>query len=185
MYRTTVDKSLFLALTLACLLLTGCDSTEPIDDGPGEGELITRVVLTLNGGGQTIQAEANDPDGDGTGFQIDTINLQSGVTYLGTLGLFDVPNGTNIGLEVANEAETHQVFYTPGEGVAGRMTIRITDADANGLPLGLAFELTVAGGGPVTGTLNVVLSHFDGEVKTGTNRSSETDMDVTFPVQVQ
>ena len=174
-----------LLLILLVLSVAACDSNEPDEEGAGEEELITRVVLTLVGGGETISAEADDPDGDGTNFQIDTITLQSGTTYTGSIDLFDDVNGEDIGEEVAEEDDEHQFFYTPSGGIAGRVTVTITDTDGAGLPVGLAFTLTVSNGGAASGSLNVVLSHFDEEPKNGTDRSDETDVDVTVPVTIQ
>lgn len=51
--------------------------------------------------------------------------------------------------------------------------------------MGLDFTVAVAEAGPGTGTLNVVLSHYDDAPKNGTDRSDETDIDVTFPLVVQ
>lgn len=179
-YLTSLCLCAFLALTM-----TACDSTEPDDNGAGEEELITRVVLTLTGGGQTIVAEASDPDGDGTNFQIDALSLAAGTTYSGSIELFDDIHDENITEEVEEEADEHQFFYTVQGGLANRLTVTVTDTDGNGLPVGLDFTLTVSQGGAASGTLNVVLSHFDEEPKTGTGRSDETDVDVTFPVTVQ
>lgn len=170
---------------VAPILVAACDSSEPDDDGPGEEELITRVVLTLIGGGETVTAVANDPDGDGTNFEIDTIELAAGVTYNGSIELFDDPNGENITEEVEDEADAHQLFYTPGGGVAGRLSVTVTDEDPNGLPVGLEFDLSDSGAGAATGTLRVVLSHYDEEPKNGVDRSDETDVDLTFPVTIQ
>ncbi|HEX9658873.1 MAG TPA: hypothetical protein VGA18_01175, partial [Rhodothermales bacterium] len=70
-------------------------------------------------------------------------------------------------------------------GAAGRVTVTITDEDDNGLPVGLAYTVDVSAGGAASGTLRVILSHFDEEPKNGTDQSDETDVDVTFPVNIQ
>ena len=172
------------AIFFGTLLVSGCDSSEP-DDGIGEEELITRVVITLSGGGETVTAEASDPDGDGTDFQIDTISMTDGVTYQGQIELFDDPNSENVTDEIEAEAEEHQFFYTVAGGLAGRVSVVITDEDANGLPVGLEFEIADSGQGPASGTLRVVLSHYDASPKNGIDRSDETDVDVTFPVVIE
>jgi hypothetical protein len=179
-----------LPIHLAVLgwLLTGlfaCDSSEPDDEGVGEQEFITRVLLTFNGGGETITAEANDPDGDGTEFEVDTIVLTAGVSYSATTQVFDDINGENITEEIEDEAEEHQFFYTPGGGISGRVTVTVRDTDVNGLPVGLEFDLDDSGDQPAGGTLRVILSHYDEEPKNGTDRSDETDVDVTFPVTIE
>lgn len=179
-----------LSLTLL-FILPACDSTEPDPGGAGEEELITRVVLTLTGGGQTLTATADDPDGDGVGIQTDTITLQTGTTYTGRIAVFnDLATDAgeqDITAEIRAEDDEHQFFYTVGGAVAVQeaVTITITDQDENGLPVGLDFTVAVADVGLGTGTLNVVLSHYDDVPKNGTDRSDETDIDVTFPLVVQ
>ena len=194
MYRPLSKYLTFaLALIVFTVVFAACDSNEPDDEGPGEEELITRVVLTLTGGGQTVTATANDPDGDGTNFQIDTINLAAGTTYTGSVELSDDINGEDITEEIEEEAEEHQFFYTVGGGVAGRVTVTITDSETDygsnevgdDLPVGLAFEIAVTDGGAASGTLQVILSHYDEGPKDGINMSDETDIDVTFPVSIQ
>lgn len=184
--QTLLSKSfsLLLALMLFPLVFTACDSTEP-DEGPGEEELITKITLTLTAGGNTVTASANDPDGDGNNFQIDTINLASGTTYTGSIALADEINNEDITEEVEEEAEEHQFFYTVGGAAANRVTVTITDEDANGLPIGLAFTVAVSAGEAVNGTMRVVLGHYDDDPKNGTDLSDETDVDVTFPIRVQ
>ena len=182
-----------LSLVLFTVVFAACDSNEPDDEGPGDEELITRIVLTLTGGGQTVTATANDPDGDGTNFQIDTINLTAGTTYTGSFGIFDDINGEDITEEIEEEAEEHQVFFTVGGGVAGRVTVTITDRETDygsnevgaDLPVGLAFEIAVTDGGAASGTLRVIQSHYDDAPKDGVNMSDETDFDITFPVNIQ
>lgn len=167
------------------IVFTACDSTEPDDHGPGEEELITRMAITLFANGQTQTAVASDPDGDGSNFEIDTITLSAGTTYKGTVELADEINGEDITEEIEEEAEEHQFFYTVSGGASSRVTVTITDEDDNGLPLGLEFDLAVSGGGAATGNMRVILSHFDDDPKNGTDQSDETDIDVSFPVQVQ
>ena len=186
MYRPLAKYLTFaLSLVLFTVVFAACDSTEPDDEGPGEEELITRVVLTLTGDGQTVTATANDPDGDGTNFQIDTITLTAGTTYTGSIELADDINGEDITEEVDEEGDEHQFFYTVGGGAAGRVTVTITDQDDDGLPVGLSFTVAVSAGDAASGTLRVILSHYDDDPKDGMTMSDETDVDVTFPVEIQ
>ena len=168
MYRPLSKYLTFaLALIVFTVVFAACDSNEPDDEGPGEEELITRVVLRLSGGGQTVIATANDPDGDGTNFQIDTINLTAGTTYDGTVELADDINGEDITEEIEEEDDEHQFFYTVGGGANGRVTVTITDQDENGFPVGLNFTVEVSAGAAASGTLRVILSHFDDDPKDG------------------
>lgn len=175
-------------LVLAALLLpfaTACDSAAPDDHGAGEQEFITRLELRLQGAGRTVTAAATDADGDGVGIEVGELVLDAGTTYTGTVIVLDEINDEDVAAEIAEEADEHQFFFTPGGGATSRMTVAVTDRDVNALPIGLAFTLTVSPGGAATGTLNVVLSHFDEEPKDGTTRSDETDIDVTFPVTIR
>lgn len=168
------------------IIFTGCDSDEPDPIGPGEEELITKVTLTLTpeGGGTPVIAVADDPDGDGTGFTIDELMLTANTTYAGTIEVRDDVNGEDITEEVREEADEHQLWYTVSGDAASRITVTITDTDSNNLPLGLTFTVVVSDGPPVSGTLNVILSHYDEMPKDGTSLSGESDIDLIFPVEV-
>ena len=87
--------------------------------------------------------------------------------------------------EVEEEADEHQFFYTPSAGIADRISVAIDDTDSNGLPLGLEFTVTVTDGAAATGTMQVVLSHYDEGPKDGVNMSDESDVDVAFPIEIQ
>ena len=176
---------------LACVFIlaigmVACDSDDPDDDGAGEEEFITTATMTLTplGGGTAIVITANDPDGDGSNFQIDTINLTANVTYTGTIEVTDDINGEDVTEEVEEEADEHQFFYLPAGGVADRITVTYDDQDGNGLPIGLQFTVAVSDGAAATGTMRVVLSHYDEGPKDGTNLSDESDIDVSFPVEI-
>ena len=86
---------------------------------------------------------------------------------------------------MAEEQEDHQLWYTPGGDAVSRLTITITDMDDNGLPVGLNFTVAVSDGGAASGTLQVVLSHYDSAPKDGVTMSIESDVDITFPVIIE
>ena len=178
--------SYFTLIAFLLLTFAACDSTDPDDDGAGEEELITRVVISLNSGAVTATAE--DPDGDGVGITAETLNLQAGTTYTGEVRLFNDlasdPVEQNFTAEIEEEDDEHQFFYEVGGGLAGSVAVTITDQDGNGLPVGLDFQIAVDQAASGSGTLRVILSHYDEEPKNGTDRSDETDIDVTFPVNV-
>lgn len=176
----------FAFLLLCTLVIVGCDSDDPDDDGAGEEELITRATLTLtpSEGGTAVVASATDPDGDGADFQIETITLSANTTYNGTIVVFDDINNEDITEEVEEEADEHQFWYTVAGGAAGRVTVTINDQDSNGLPLGIEFTVAVSDGAAATGTMQVVLSHYDEGPKDGVTLSDESDIDVVFPVEI-
>ena len=181
-YRTLV---LAFVVAIGLVFASGCDSEDPGDDA-GESELITRVTLTLtpSGGGTALTAVASDPDGDGANLTIDNLTLAAGTTYNGTIQLLDGINNEDITAEVEQESDAHQFWYTAEGGIASRVTVAISDTDENSLPVGLEFTVTVSSGAAATGTLNVVLSHYDDVVKNGTTRSDESDIDIDFPVTI-
>lgn len=186
-------KSFLLFSFAAALILfnSGCED-DPTDPGNGNPqELITTVILTL-----VNQANTNDivtvtwKDLDGSGGNaptIDTMFVTAGATYSGSIKFLDESKNPpeDITVEVEEEANAHQVFYTSEGGSAGRITITINDVDTNNppLPVGLDYTFAVSAGGAASGTLNVVLSHYDG-AKTSAP-SDESDVDIDIEVRIQ
>ena len=178
-------------LALAGAIAACDDPTEPIAN---EEELITDVTITLTpvGGGASIVSTIADPDADGPtppNTQTTAIALDAGVTYNGSIGFFDRSDPANVDditLEVAEEDDEHRVFYTVNGLVGVSVPDGSLDTDVNGAPLGLTFQVVVdAGTATGTGSIRVVLSHYDdGPKGDGMTPSDETDVDVTFTVSV-
>ncbi len=191
-YVIRTSHILLLPLLVAGVLLAGCDTTEPEDDA-GEGELITRVVLSLTEAGastRTITVTAEDSNGDTVIDNIQTLTLTAGQTYTGSVALYndleDPPE--NITEEVEEEDYAHQFQYTV-TGATG-VTVSDRDLDRNNLPLGLTFTLTVAGDATASGgaALRVVLRHYDEAAPDNPtpkqNDAGETDVQVDFPLVI-
>ncbi len=178
--------NIYAILILATLFIGACDSEAPDPGGAGEEELITTVTLTLTpeSGDDVVTATFNDPDGDGLNPSIGTLNLKANTVYSGIIALLDDANGEDITAEVEEEADDHQLWYTPGGTAADRITVTITDQDSNNLPVGLTFTLAVSDGPEASASLNVVLSHYDAAPKDGVTRSSESDIDIIFPIAI-
>lgn len=175
----------------SCLLVgaigLGACIDDPVGDGESghddhghgqESEVITTVTLTLTpqGGGDAIVVEFDDPDGvGGMSGSSDPLTVIAGTTYDLSIGfsngLVDPPE--DIGAEVAEEAEEHQIFIT-GMGVGGPaagsdpaalVTHAYADLESDyganavgdDLPLGLLGTITASSAG--TGTLVVRLQH--------------------------
>lgn len=188
--------SRFVRPALAMALAVGwsaCDDpTAPPDENPQE--LITEITITLTpvGGGAAITATITDPDGPGTDPPdppTAVLALTAGETYDGTIQFIDASDPTDpedITEEVEAEADEHRVFYTV-TGLAG-VTIPddSLDEDGNGVPLGLSFQVVVDGAATAaSGTIRVILSHFDEEPKgDGSTPSDETDADVAFDASI-
>ena len=180
------------ALALGALTLAACDSTDP-GGGAGEEELFTTVVVTLTpaGGGKPYTFTATDPDGNGAGITYaQSLPLPAG-TYDGAVTLRDDRNGVDMTADVVDERDAHQFFYafTPTSG-ASRLTISDRNTDENGLPFGRTFTATVAAGAAGTGTLRLVLAHYDGVEKRASDTidsrpGTDTDLDLAYPVALQ
>jgi hypothetical protein len=177
----------------AVLAFAGCDDpAAPPDENPQE--LITEVTITLEpvGGGASISATITDPDGPGPEppeAPTAVLALAAGMTYDGTIEFTDASNPADpedITAEVEEEGDEHRVFHTV-EGLTG-VTIpdASLDVDDNEAPLGLTFQVVVDAAAPAaSGTIRVVLSHFDEEPKgDGSVPSDETDADVPFDASV-
>lgn len=161
-------------LTMVTWIALGALGAVPLATGCGDGgngsqnelEVFTTVTLTFTpvGGGATVVAAFKDADGDGGNVPIvDPINLVAGKQYTTIVTLLnelEVP-AADISLEVQDEGDQHQLFFT-GSAVKGPasdqplapLTHTYVDKDINGLPLGLVNNLaTVAGAGELTITL--------------------------------
>jgi hypothetical protein len=176
-------------LALPALAACGDSSTAP----GGETELISRVTLTFTpaGGGAPITAYIDDADGNGPqapSAQVGTLGFAAGTTYTGTVKFENrLANPIeDITEEVEEESDEHRVYYTVAGGLTGAgLLITPTDTDTQGRPLGVTFSAVVNGTvGGQTGTLRVVLCHYDEAPKVGSSTScqGETDIDVSFAV---
>jgi len=199
---TRLSKTLLMMLSVALLLFfsMGCDEENPADpgdEGPGEEELITTVNVTLTdrANGAQVSVQFQDLDGDGGNAPaIGTLNLKAGSTYDGEIQLLNETENPaeDITEEVREEAEEHQFWFEVRGGLIGRVTVDYADKESDygdnatgaDLPVGLKFTVTVTAGPDASGEFNVVLSHYDEEPKNGSDRSDETDIDVTFPVSI-
>ncbi len=196
--------TLTLAAPIAMLAACGDPEAEAEDDHGDEQEVITTLTLTLTpqGGGDAVTATFKDADGDGgEAPTITNPTLAANTTYDVTVTLLNETvdeddEEYNIGNEIKEEAEEHQVFYT-GAGIDdGLFTWTTTDvesdyADNTGddLPVGLAGTLATADAG--SGVLTVTLMHQppvnDVAVKTATSGlgDGEVDVAVDFDITVE
>lgn len=187
----------FNAFTLAAsaaavLTLAACDD-DPTTIDANEQELITEVEITLTpaSGGADITSRITDPDGLGPlppQAQDVDIDLVAGETYQGSIRFLDASDPADVDditVEVAEEDDEHRVFYFV-TGIADvDVPVASLDTDGNGAPLGLSFDVVVDAGAAGSGTLQVVLSHYDDQPKgDGLTRSNETDADVSFDFTV-
>ena len=180
----------YTLIALTAISLAACSSD---DDGDtpeiiNEEEVITTLNLTLQSGAETIVLTSQDLDGDGPNAPTITVsgNLDVSTVYNGTVEFLNETESPaeDITEEVEEEADEHQVFYTPSAGVDAAIAYGNFDSDNN--PLGTVVTLTT-GATAGTGTLTVTLRHEPTKPNDGTlsDAGGETDIQVTFPVTVE
>ena len=178
----------FLSLfALAGLVLTSCsdDDPEPVN----EEEVITTMTITLvpQGGGTAIQLQSRDLDGDGPEPPVITVsgNFSARTVYNGSIVLLNETETPpeNITLEVEEEADEHQFFYTIGASLSG--STEYSNVDGNGNPLGT--EFTFSAGDESTGDLTFTLRHDLKKPNDGSlaDAGGETDIAQTFRVGIE
>jgi hypothetical protein len=172
------------------LFITSCKKDDPIIEN--EEELITTLIYTLTpeAGGAPVVLSFQDLDGvDGTIAPIFTGGtLAANTSYNGSLQLLNesVNPAEDITVEVQEEAEDHQFFFQ--NNISG-LSIAYTDEDENGHPIGLSSKISTTGSG--SGTITVTLRHEPNKTAAGvstgdiTNAGGETDIEVTFDVEIQ
>jgi len=177
-----------LALFISSALFTACKKDNP--EEPNDNEVITTMTLTFVpvGGGATVTATFDDPDGPGGAAPTQQpISLAASKTYNVTVVLLDKTKSpvANITTEVATESDAHRFYYAPS---GTNITVGNLNNDGNGLPLGITSTWTT--GAAASGTLKVVLRHYEG---TPPNKAlgdpidspkSDTDIEVDFTTTV-
>ena len=181
-----------LALATVVVAMNSCKKDDPVEPViENEEEVITTLNFTLtpDDGGDAVVFSFQDLDGDGgNAATIENGTLAANTTYTGALELLNETESPaeDITEEVEEEAEEHQFFF---ETTLTAMSVAYADTDADGNPIGLA--TTVTTGDAETGSLTITLRHepvkdgagvSDGDI---TNAGGETDIEVTFDVDVQ
>ncbi|MGC3943548.1 MAG: hypothetical protein QM762_03265 [Chryseolinea sp.] len=182
--------------------IMACEAEEPTrEDSP---EMVTTVTATFTpqDGGEPVIGRAVDPDAEGIR-DIETdgpIVLRPGVTYDLTLGMYNDladkdSDEYDISAEVEAEGDEHMLFFgwngnlfsnPSGDGNIDSRNdaLQYVDTDINGLPLGLHTKWTTS---PMTnGTFRILLKHQPGlKSETSTSEMGESDLDVTFEIQIK
>lgn len=192
---------LLLVLSSAFLLNSGCkksdDEAPPIENPE---EIITDVILSFvpEGGGTTISAMAQDPDGEGVqDLQItQNIELAAHTTYAMSISLENNIEMLDISKEVEEEGDEHLFFFEwtadiftnpSGNGNADNRTdpVNYNDMDKNGLPIGLSTTWTT-GDAASGASFRVVLKH-QPDLKSASSSitTGGTDVDLTWAVTIQ
>jgi hypothetical protein len=183
-----MKKVKFLATAIfATLLFVSCSSDDDTPEPVNEEEVITTLTVTLipNGGGSPVTLQTRDLDGDGPNPPVVTTgNLATGVTYNGSIVLLNETEepAENITLEVEEEDDEHQFFYTISGGLDA--TTEYSNFDGDGNPLGTQFTLTA--GAVSSGTLTFTLRHEPMKPNTGLgDAGGETDISAPFNVSIE
>lgn len=198
-----------LIITSGLVFLTGCVDDPRKEDVP---ELITKATLTFTpvGGGTAVVVSATDPDGEGVqdikpdGAMI----LNKSTTYILSITLINEladPTAAeyDITAEVEEEGDEHQLFFEWTGSVfsspilSGNIfdtsnpskplsIIKYIDFDENNRPVGLETEWRTELN-MTTGRFRLILKHQPEGSKNATSNSEtgETDVDLTFDLQIQ
>jgi hypothetical protein len=196
------------AVLVGTIFLSGCSKDDPKkEDVP---ELITKATITFtpSGTGTPIVVTATDPDGEGVQ-NIATdgpINLAKNTTYIMTIklinGLAQVgQDGYDVSGEVETEGIEHQFFFSwtndafsnpAGNGNVDNRTDLVNytggsnSKDVNNRPLGLTTTWTTSAATSSGGTFRVLLKHQpDLKSDTSDSNTGETDLDVSFTINIQ
>ena len=181
-------------LSLTCIVIIqlffiACEKPNPIV--PNEEELITTLTYTLTptDGDTAVSLSFNDLDGTGGNNPVVMGGtLKANKTYTGTLNLLNesASPAESITDEIEEEKEEHQFFF---QSNISNVNITYNDQDANGHPVGLSTTLTT--GAASSGSITIILRHepnkSGADVSGGdiTNAGGETDIEVTFLIDVQ
>lgn len=181
-------------ISIVGALLTSCSSDDDnIPEPVNEQEVITTLTVTLvpEGEGETVVMQYRDIDGNGPGEPVIEVsgNLSANTTYNANTQFWNELEdpAENITLEVAEEDEEHQIFYTLSSTLNANAIY--TDQDVNGDPVGINFDFITQEASE--GTLTITLIHLpnkgaqgvaDGDIS---NAGGETDAEVTFNIIVQ
>jgi len=176
--------SLILSLIVFGFLAT-IQSCKPDDHNHDEHDAITKVQLVFmdtltNIAYGTYTWEDADGIGGNPPSVIDTIKLAAAKTYKVNVMVYAKHENhlDNITADILAEGEDHLFVF---KNITANLNVVITDRDSKSLPIGLESLWTT--GTTSDGTINIVLRHQPG-VKDGTETPGDTDIDITYPVQV-
>jgi hypothetical protein len=190
-----------LLVASSLLFLSSCKKDDPKPENIPEA--ITKATLTFTpAGGAAVIVTATDPDGDGPLPRTlsGPVNLVKNVSYTLKITLInELAKPTDpeydITEEVEEEADEHMFFFAwtnntfsspTGNGNVDNRSdaVNYNDSDSKGQPLGLETSWTTINA-TGSGTFQVILKH-QPDLKSATSKSTdgESDLDVTFTLNV-
>lgn len=190
-------------LAVGSLLFASCSNDDDSPAPVNEEELITKMTVSLVGGGQTINLIVTDEDGaDGPTPPKVTVSgdLSVNTVYNGTVELLNesVNPVETINEEIEAEADEHQFFYTANSSLNIATTYTDKESDykkedgtafTSTNPVGLKFTVTTTDAG--TGAFTVTLRHEPNKSASGvtngdiTNAGGNTDITQAFDITVK
>jgi hypothetical protein len=180
MKHVTVFFSLIFVLANA-----SCSKDDKVD--PNEGELITTLKVSLTESGSSTPKVFVFKDIDGPAGnppqQFDSIIINANKSYAATLQFLNesVSPSEDITVEIAAEADDHQVYFQP---TTAAITATNLNIDSKGLPVGI--NSTWQTGAAGTGKMKITLKHKPGAKAAGDPVSKgETDVEIEFNVRIK
>jgi len=165
MNRITSNVLLWTAV-LAMLVLSACTPEEPGND---EEEIDTVELVFANG--PTVTWSVDDTANP-------TITLDANTTYTVEAAFRNEEENEDVTAEIREEDDEHIVCF---DVTSGNVDIELTDSDGT-FPIGLATEWTT--GAASSGMVVLTLRH-QPDVKDGTCTPGDTDVEVTFDIEIQ
>lgn len=168
----------------SALLISGCKSDDP--EPINEEELITTVNVVLTPAeGEPVELTFTDLDGDGPDEPVVTPELALLIpetSYSAVISFIDESGTTpeDITEEIATEDDEHLVCYVSS---SENLTVSYDDEDSNGRPVGLETTWTT-GAAQEAGTITITLRHQPGTKTGDCPGTGDTDVEVTFPIQI-
>jgi hypothetical protein len=190
-----------IPVVAAGLILVGCKKDEEDPHHEHDHEVFTDVKLIFTNtedSKDVVEASAQDPDREGVKqLEVkDAINLDTSKSYTLT---FEIMNnletpGDNIGAEVKEEDNEHQVFFSFTEGAFSNPggngnidkasdPIVYNDKDENGYSVGLSTTWQTSSTPLSQGKFTVQLQH-QPDVKTATSSVADGDTDFVLEFQL-
>jgi len=187
-------KKLFIYLYIFSIIsMAACKKEEAkTPEVNNAQEQITSVylnIVNLSNVNETYLVKWKDLDGDGGNTPaIDTLILNNNSEYEVKILVLDESKNPidTVSSEIEEEADAHRFFFTASKEIKDIFSTTYLDFDSKNKPVGLNFKIKVNSTNtnwPVFGQLNVVLSHYDG-IEKDNNPSSESDLDINFPVRI-
>ena len=179
-------KKLYTYAVVALLLFSSCSKDDPI--AVNEEEVITTMIVTLvpSDASTNVTLKTQDLDGDGPNAPVVTVSgdLKASLTYSGSVRFLNETEtpAEDITLEVEEEADDHQLFYTVGSGLT--MGVSSTNNDSNGNPLGTKFDVKSLSAS--SGKLTFTLRHKPKKPNSGlADAGGDTDIEATFDIVIE